>query len=111
MQDRTSDAIDVVPATASSTTANIYAVAMETVTSAATQLLTCIIKPTQRWTADVTNTANTAHGYQRMILTDKSTVNNTGTDSTTSSGVFEQLGVVGTTRIVGRFLVVANITA
>lgn len=112
-QDRSSDAVDVVPATASSTTVNIYAVAMETVTSAATSLLVALLTPRQRWVADTTNTPSTNHNFQRQILTDKATVNNTGTDDTTLNAVFEQLGVVSTTakRIVGRFLPVANITA
>ncbi len=106
-------AATVVPSTATSTTLGIRGVAMETVTSAATALLVCIAKSTQRWTADVTNAPSTTHNGQRMILTDARTVNNTGTDSTTSSGVFEQLGVQDTTgkRIVGRFLAAANITA
>ncbi len=107
MVDYTADAIDVVPATAASKTTNIYAVAMETVTSAATSLLVCLIKPTQKWTADVTNTPSTNDNFERMILTDKSTVNNTHTDDTTVSAVFQQTGVVDATnkRIVGRFLI------
>lgn len=104
-------AADVVPSTASSVTYGIRGVAMETKTASDTTLLVALCTSRQRWTADVTNAANAAHNGQRMILTDKATVNNTGTDSTTSSGVFEQLGVVGTTRIVGRFLAAANITA
>ncbi len=43
MYDVTSDAVDVVPATASSKTTNIYGVAMETVASTATQLLITLI--------------------------------------------------------------------
>lgn len=101
----------VVPSTASSVTYGIRGVAMQTVTSSATTLLVALFTSSQKWSADVTNAANTAHNGQRMILTDVRTVNNTGTDSTTSSGVFEQLGVVGTNRIVGRFLAAANITA
>ncbi len=106
-------AADVVPSTASSVTYGIRGVAMETVTSAATQLLVCLANERQRWTADVTNTPVSTDNGQRMILTDKATVNNTHTDSTTASGVFEQIGVVDATgkRIVGRFLVAANITA
>lgn len=101
----------VTPSTSSSTTVTIRGVAMETKASTDTTLLVALCKPTQRWTADVTNTANTAHNGQRMVLTDKGTVNNTGTDSTSASAVFEQLGVVGTTRIVGRLLAAANVTA
>ncbi len=102
MLDRTSDGVDVIPATSSTVTSNIYAVAMETVTSSATTLLVCIITPNQYWAADTTNAANTNHNEQRMVLTDKGTINNTGTDST--AGIFQQTGVVGTSRIVGRFL-------
>lgn len=106
-------AATVVPSTATSTTLGIRGVAMETVTSAATSLLVALCDARQRWSADVTNAPVTTDNYQRMILTDKATVNNTHTDSTTSSGVFEQLGVVDTTgkRIVGRFLAAANVTA
>lgn len=106
-------AADVVPSTASSTTFGIRGVAMETVTSAATTLLVALCTARQRWSADTTNTPVTTDNGQRMILTDKATVNNTHTDGTTSSGVFEQLGVVDATgkRIVGRFLATANITA
>lgn len=110
MQDYTSDAVDVVPATSSAKTTSIYAVAMETVTSAATSLLTALITDKQRWKADVTNAGNTNHNYQRMILTDKSTVNNTGTDDTSVNACFQQLGLAGLTtdkRIVGRFLTAA----
>ena len=113
MQDRTSDAVDVVPATASSTTVNIFGVAMETVTSSATQLLIAIVKPTQKWVTDSANTGNTNHNYQRMILTDKATVNNTGTDDTSVNAVATQLGVKDASgkRIVVRFNAVANVTA
>ena len=104
-------AADVVPSTATSTTLGIRGISNQTVTSAATQLLVTLVTPRQEWSATVTNAANAAHNGQRMILTDKATVNNTGTDSTTSSGVFEQLGVINSTTILGRFLAVANITA
>lgn len=103
----------VIPATASTTTNDIFAVAMETVTSAATTLLCAIVKPEQKWVADVTNATNTNHNYQRMILTDKATVNNTGTDDTSSAAVFTQVGVVDSTgkRVVGTFNKEAGISA
>lgn len=110
MIDFSSDAVDVVPATASAKTTNIYAVAMETVANTATSLLVALITNMQRWTADVTNVSNTNHNYERMILTDKATVNNTGTDDTSVNAVFQQMGIVGATtdkRIVGRFLTAA----
>lgn len=111
MMDTTSDAVDVVPATASSTTINIFGVAMETVTSSATQMLVCTADYQQRWSMPVTNASNTNHNYQKMILTDKVTVNNTGTSDTTVNAVVTQIGTLSTTRIVGRFNVVPNVTA
>ncbi len=113
MQDYTSDAVDVVPATSSAKTTNIYGVAMETVASSATSLLVAIITDVQRWTADVTNTSVVNYEFQRMVLTDKATVNNTGTDDTSVNAVFQQMGVIGALsakRIVGRFLL-ANVAA
>lgn len=104
MLDRTSDAIDVVPATSSTITANIYGIAMSAQLSSDTTLLIALVRPDQLWSADATNAANTNHNEQRMALTDKGTVNNTGTDSTATTAIFQQTGIVGTTRIVGRFL-------
>lgn len=112
MVDLTADAVDVVPATSSATTTKVFAVAMETVTSSATQALFCLINPAQRWVADVTNAPVTNDNYERMVLTDKSTVNNTHTDDTSVNAVFQQQGVVDATgkRIVGRFLI-SNVSA
>lgn len=114
MLDTTSDSIDVVPATAATTTLNIYAVAMETVTSAATSLLCAIITPEQEWKVDSTNNSNASHSYQRMILTDKATVNNTGTTDATSAAIFLQTGVSGATtdkKLVGKFIKIGSVTA
>ena len=114
MLDRTSDSVDVVPATSSSTTTNVYAVAMETVASSATELLVCLVTDDQVWSVDSTNNSNESHNYQRMLLTNKSVVNNTGTDNTTDEAVFMQTGTSGALtgrRIVGKFLKVANVTA
>lgn len=97
----------VIPATSSTITANIFGVAMSVQTSSDTTLLVALANDKQIWSADTANTANTAHNYQRMALSTAQTVNNTGTDQTGTSGVFEQQGVLNTTttRIVGRFLV------
>lgn len=116
------DSVDVsrttgglVPSSASSVTYGERGVAMQTVASAATVFLVALTSPRQLWSADSTNNSNTAHNLQRMIFgADCRTVNNTGTDSTTSSGVLEQQGVIGATgdkRIVVRFLQTPNITA
>lgn len=114
MIDVTADAIDVVPATSSTTTALVYAVAMETVTSSATEAQFCIVTPGQEWSVDCTNTPTTNDNYQHMVLTNKSVVNNTHTNSTAATAVFLQTGVVGAASakiIVGNILKVANVTA
>lgn len=114
MLDRTADAIDVVPATSSTTCSNVYAVAMETVAATATEALFCLVDPLQEWEVDCTNTPAVNDNYQRMLLTDKSTINNTHTDNTNDEAVFMQTGVVGAAsakRIVGNILKVANVTA
>jgi hypothetical protein len=104
MWDRVSDAVDVVPATSASITANIAGIAMEAKTSTDTALLVALVQPDQRWGADATNATSTNHNQQRMVLTDKGTVNNTGTDSTSTAAIFQQTGILSATRIVGRFL-------
>lgn len=114
MLDRTSDSVDVVPATSSSTTTNVYGVAMETVASTATELLICLVTPTQEWEVDSVNNSNASHNYQRMLLNDKDSVNNTGTDNTTDEAVFMQTGTIGAAsakKLVGNILKVANVTA
>ncbi len=114
MLDTGADAVDVIPATSSTTTANVYAVAMETVTSAATEALFCLVNAQQLWSVDCTNTPATNDNYQKMVLTDKATVNNTHSNSTAATAVFLQTGVSGAAsakRIVGSILRVANVTA
>ena len=107
MLDRTSDATDVVPATSSSTTINIYGVALETVASSATSLLIQVVDDIQQWVVESANNSNVNHRFQRMLLTDANTVNNTGTDNTTKEAVFMQTGVQGaaaSAKIIGKFL-------
>lgn len=100
MLDLTSDSVDVVPATSSTTVQLIYGVAIETVTSAATELLIAVIEPSQKWEVETANAVSANHNYQRMVLTDKDTVNNTGTDSTADEAVVRQVGVAGTKALV-----------
>lgn len=102
MLDATSNSVDVVPATASVTPGTLFGVAMETVTSAATALLVCLIVPSQEWEATASNTASADHNYLHMLLTDKAAVNNT-TNNTTDEAVFVQTGIVSSTKIVGSF--------
>lgn len=103
-------AAGVIPATSSTINANIYAVAMGAALSTDTQVLACLITPAQTWSADNTNTPNTAHNLQRMILTDKGTVNNTGTDSTSSAAIWTQQGVLTGNRTVGQFNFQASVS-
>lgn len=105
-------AATVIPATSSSAPSRLIGVAMSAQVSGDTSLLVCLTTPYQLWAADVTNTANAAHNLQRMVLTDKGTVNNTGTDSTNAAAVFRQEGLqagISTTRIVGRFIEQASV--
>ena len=54
--DRTADAVDVLPCSVGNGTPNsIFGIAMETVTSAATELLVAVIQPWQEWMVDATN--------------------------------------------------------
>lgn len=92
----TADAVDVVPATSATVCQNILGVAMETVASTATSLLIAVIEDSQVWECAVTNTVTANDNYQRMVLTDKSTVNNTHTDSSADEGVVRQVGISGT---------------
>ncbi len=91
----TDDAIDVVPATSSTTVQNILGVAVETVASSATELLIAIIEPSQKWECEVANTVSLGDMYHRMVLTDANTVNNTHTDSAADEAVVRQVGVAG----------------
>jgi len=114
MLDRTADAIDVVPATAATTSTNVFAVAMETVASNATEILVCIVDASQEWTVGASNTPTLADNYQKMLLANKSEVNNTHSNNTTDEAVFLQTGVIGAVAdkvIVGNILRVATVTA
>lgn len=96
MRDTTSDSVDVVPATSSTSGDTLVGVAMETVASSATELLIAIIEPSQVWECEVANTVSANHNYQKMVLTDANTVNNTGTDSVADAAICLQIGVAGT---------------
>lgn len=92
--------------TATSTFFNRKVIAMENATTAATEVLVQELTGTETVEGDCTNTANTAHNGDLMVLTDKATINNTGTTSTTECAVFIQDGAGSTTtKLVGRILV------
>lgn len=99
----------VTPATSSTINANIYGVTVAAALSTDTTVLVALITPSQTWQADNTNTPNSAHNFQRMVLTDKGTVNNTGTDSTSSAAIWTQQGLLTGNRTVGNFNIQASV--
>ncbi len=106
--DRTSDSTDVLPVSVGNGTPNsVFGVAMQTVTSAATTLLVAIAQPWQVWRASSTNNSSANHNYQRMIIgADAGTVNNTGSDVSGSTAIFQQVGITG---VASAKLVLGNI--
>lgn len=93
----------VVPATSTTIGAALVGVVMSAQVSSDIAVLVALVTDNQTWQADNTNATNVAHDGQRMVLTDKGTVNNTGTDSTASAAVWTQTGVVTATRSAGQF--------
>ena len=113
--DRTADAIDVLPVSVGNGTPNsIFGVAMETVTSAATEMLVAVIQPWQVWKVDATNASVVNDKFQRMIIgAGAGIVNNSHTDVAGSTAIFQQTGVVGAltdAKIVGNFLKISGIS-
>jgi hypothetical protein len=92
--------------TATSAHFNRKAIAMENATTAATEVLVQELTGTETVEVDVTNTAAAADNGDLMVLTDKDTVNNTHTTSTTEYACFiqDKPGKT-TTKIIGRVLV------
>jgi len=93
--------------TASSEYFTRKAIAMETVTSSATEVLCQEVNGTETVEVDcVAGTANADDNGDRMIATDKDSINNTGTDDASENVVFIQDGVGSTTsKIIGRIIV------
>ncbi len=95
----------VTPATATTITANVAGVVMGAQVSTDTTALIALVTDQQTWAADNTNATVTTDNYQRMVLTDKGTVNNTHTDSTSTAAIWHQDGILASSRSVGHFLV------
>ncbi len=96
----------VIKATSSSSLEDLAGVSVGAFTTADTSVLLQEIMKGDEYIVDVTNNSSTTHNYQRMILTDELTVNNTGSDSTSDAAVFVQTGVVGAAaskKIIGFF--------
>lgn len=84
------------------------AVALEAASSSATEVLVVELDGNEDVEVESANNSDTAHNGDRMALTDKNTVNNSGSDVTGQAVAFVQDGVVGAAadlRIVGRVLV------
>lgn len=86
---------NVIPATSATVRSEIEGICNQSIASseALTQVPAIQIFENDVWMADTLNNTNVAHNFQRMILSDSLTVNNTGTDN--ANGVVEQIGVVG----------------
>jgi len=85
------------------------AIVMEAGTSITSGL--CMeLNGTEEVSVESTNTANSAHNGDYMVLTDENTVNNTGTTSSAQTACFVQDGIgPGTTTIVGRVIVAGGV--
>ena len=71
------------------------AVVQEAVTTAATVVKAVPCLPGMKWEVESVNNSAAADNGDRMVLTDKNTVNNTGTDNTGQTAVFIQDAVLG----------------
>jgi hypothetical protein len=105
----------VIAATSSSTVLTIFGVFDDAVTSSMTFARVIPVFPWQVWKADTTNNTHaTNQTLERCALTDASTVNNTGSDVASTTGVFQiiaPLGAVGDKKVLGRFLPQEQVTA
>jgi hypothetical protein len=84
-------------ATSTSTHFLKKAVAIEAATTAATEVNAILVSSDQEWEATGNTTSAAADNGDRMVLTNTSTVNNTGTDSVTEYVCFLQKGYAGAT--------------
>jgi len=81
-------------------------IAYEGVSTSATEVLVHELTGLERVEVQSANTADASDNGDRMLLTDKNTVNNSGTDVSLETACFIQDGVGSTTTsIVGRVLV------
>lgn len=96
-----------VEADSSATVATLIGVCNDTYAASDAQTTVAVIDlyPNDVWIMTTTNNSNAAHDGQYMVLTDSTSVNNTGTTNT--AGVVQQLGVYGAAankQILGRFI-------
>lgn len=113
--DRTADGVDVLPVSVANGTPNsVYGVAAQTVTSAATSLDVYVVQPWQVWQVAATNNCVVNDKFQRMIIgANPGTVNNSHTDVSDSTAIFQQTGVVGALtakQMVGNILKISGVS-
>jgi len=70
-------------------------VCMEAATSSDTKVKVLLVSPDQEWEVESANSSSADDNGDRMVLTDKNTVNNSGTDSTAEEAVVIQIAPVG----------------
>jgi len=82
-------------ATASAESFDRVGVAIESATTSDTTVKVIICNLNQTWEVETANNSSSSDNGDAMILTDKNTVNNTGTNSTASEALVIQLQPVG----------------
>ena len=97
----------VIPATSTTVRSEIQGIANLSISAAdaQTSVLAIAVDSADTFVVDSTNNSNAAHNYQRMVLSNSLTVNNTGTDN--PDGVVEQVAPFGDAadkKIVVRFV-------
>ncbi len=102
-------------ATSSSTTLTVRAVAYGNAVAGDEEVLAVLLNSSQIWEADLTNNSSAAHIGDFMVIgANEGLVNNTGTNDTTTAGVFEFIKPVGDAadkKGLVRFIGPQNITA
>ena len=90
-------------ATSSATPERIAGVAVAAAVSGDTSVLVQKPEEYDEYIVDATNAVAATDNYHRYALTDENAVAN-GADDTADTAIFQQLGVVGTTQVRGRFV-------
>jgi len=87
----------LIPATSSSTTLTVRAVAQEALTSIASvqQIDVLYTEWGQIWEMDCTNNTATNQLFKRHALTNSLTVNNSSSEATTTAGGVEMIKIIG----------------
>ena len=85
----------VIKATSSATPERIAGIVVAASTTSDTVVLVQKIAAGDEFSAETGSNTAASMDLERMSLTDENTVNNSGSDQTDDTGVFQQLGVIG----------------